>query len=70
MNVSASARIIAAVLNTISASCEMPHEFRHHAMVLNEHLAELLCSGMFDDIDDFSNCSKGVFAIAGHHKLG
>jgi hypothetical protein len=53
MSVSASTRIIADVLSTISTSCEMPHEFRYHAKVLNEHLAEVLCSGMFDDIDDF-----------------
>jgi hypothetical protein len=53
MDVSASARIIAAALNTVSTSREMPHEFRHHAKVLNDHLDEVLRSGMFDDIDDF-----------------
>ena len=53
MDVSASARIIAAALNTVSASREMPHEFRYHAKVLNDHLDEVLRSGMFDDIDDF-----------------
>jgi hypothetical protein len=53
MAVSASARIIAAALNTVSRSCEMPPDFRYHAKVLNEHLAEVMSSGMFDDIDDF-----------------
>jgi hypothetical protein len=53
MDVSASARIIAAALNTVSTSREMPHEFRYHAKVLNDHLDEVLRSGMFDDIDDF-----------------
>ena len=53
MDVSASARIIAAALNTVSTSREMPHEFRYHAEVLNDHLDEVLRSGMFDDIDDF-----------------
>jgi len=48
MNVSASARIIAAALNTVSTSREMPHEFRYHAKVLNDHLDEVLRSGMFD----------------------
>jgi hypothetical protein len=52
MDVSASARIIAAALNTVSTSREMPHEFRYHAKVLNDHLDEVLRSGMFDDIDD------------------
>ena len=52
MDVSASARIIAA-LNTVSTSREMPHEFRYHAKVLNDHLDEVLRSGMFGDIDDF-----------------
>jgi hypothetical protein len=53
MDVSASARIIAAALNTVSTSREIPHEFRYHAKVLNDHLDEVLRSGMFDDIDDF-----------------
>ena len=53
MDVSASARIIAGALNTVSTSREMPHEFRYHAKVLNDHLDEVLRSGMFDDIDDF-----------------
>jgi hypothetical protein len=53
MDVSASARIIAAALNTVSTSREMPHEFRYHAKVLNDHLDEVLRSGMFGDIDDF-----------------
>jgi hypothetical protein len=26
----------------------MPHEFRYHAKVLNDHLDEVLRSGMFD----------------------
>jgi hypothetical protein len=53
MDVSASARIIAAALNTVSTSREMPHELRYHAKVLNDHLDEVLRSGMFDDIDNF-----------------
>ena len=53
MDVSASARIIAAALNTVSTSRGIPHEFRYHAKVLNDHLDEVLRSGMFDDIDDF-----------------
>jgi len=48
LDVSASARIIAAALNTVSTSREMPHEFRYHAKVLNDHLDEVLRSGMFD----------------------
>jgi hypothetical protein len=53
MDVSVSARILASSLNTASASGEIPHEFRYHAKVLNEHLAEVLRSGLFDDIDHF-----------------
>ena len=53
MDVCASARSIAAALNTVSTSREIPHEFRYHAKVLNDHLDEVLRSGMFDDIDDF-----------------
>jgi hypothetical protein len=66
MDVSASARIIAAALNTVSTSREMPHEFRYHAKVLNDHLDEVLRSGMFDDIDDFFKllerrvCNRGT----------
>jgi len=61
MDVSASARIIAAALNTVSTSREMPHEFRYHAKVLNDHLDEVLRSGMFDDIDDFFKLLQAVF---------
>jgi len=39
-----SARIIAAALNTVSTSREIPHEFRYHAKVLNDHLDEVLRS--------------------------
>jgi hypothetical protein len=53
MDVSAGARIIAVALNTLSTSREIPHELRYHAKVLNDHLDEVLRSGMFDDIDDF-----------------
>jgi hypothetical protein len=53
MDVSASARIIANSLNTASASREIPHEFRYHAKVLNDHLADVVRSGLFDDIDHF-----------------
>jgi hypothetical protein len=53
MDVSAGARIIAAALNTLSTSREIPHELRYHAKVLNDHLDEVLRSGMFDDIDHF-----------------
>ena len=55
MDLSASTRIIANALNTASTSREIPHEFRYHAKVLNEHLAEVMRSGMFEDIDDFFN---------------
>jgi hypothetical protein len=48
-----SARILADALNTASTSREIPHEFRYHAKVLNDHLTEVLCSGMFEDIDHF-----------------
>jgi len=66
MDVSASARIIASALNTVTTSREMPHEFRYHAKVLNDHLDEVLRSGMFDDIDDFFKllerrvCNRGT----------
>jgi hypothetical protein len=66
MDVCASARIIAAALNTVTASREIPHEFRYHAKVLNDHLDEVLRSGMFDDIDDFFKllerrvCNRGT----------
>jgi hypothetical protein len=53
MDVATSARIIAKVLNTASTSREIPHEFRYHAKVLNDHLADVLRSGMFEDIDHF-----------------
>ena len=53
MDVSVSARIIANSLNTVSTSREIPHEFRYHAKVLNDHLADVLRSGLFDDIDHF-----------------
>jgi hypothetical protein len=53
MDVSASARMIADALNTVSTSREMPHEFRYHAKVLNDHLTDVLRSGMFEDIDCF-----------------
>jgi hypothetical protein len=53
MDVSISARIIANSLNTASTSREIPQEFRYHATVLNDHLADVLRSGLFDDIDHF-----------------
>jgi hypothetical protein len=53
MDVSASASIIANSLNTVSTSREIPHELRYHAKVLNDHLADVLRSGLFDDIDHF-----------------
>jgi hypothetical protein len=53
MDVSVSARIIANSLNTASTSREIPQEFRNHATVLNDHLADVLRSGLFDDIDHF-----------------
>ena len=59
MVVSASARIIAAALSDVSSSCEMPPEFRYHAKVLNEHLTEVMHSGMFDDIDRFFTLLEG-----------
>jgi len=55
MDVSVSARIIANSLNTASTSREIPQEFRYHATVLNDHLADVLRSGLFDDIDHFFN---------------
>jgi hypothetical protein len=42
-------------------SREIPHEFRYHAKVLNDHLADVLRSGMFDDIDHFSRCLYWVW---------
>ena len=65
MDISASARILADALNTASTSREIPHEFRYHAKVLNDHLTEVLCSGMFEDIDHFFKMLEGAFAIAG-----
>ena len=53
MDVSSSASSIASSLNTVSTSREIPHEFRYHAKVLNDHLADVLRSGLFDDIDHF-----------------
>ena len=53
MDLAASAHIIANALNTASTSREIPHEFRYHAKVLNDHLADVLRSGLFDDIDHF-----------------
>jgi hypothetical protein len=53
MDLSASAHIIANALNTASTSREIPHEFRYHATVLNDHLAEVLRSGLFHDLDHF-----------------
>ena len=53
MDLSAGAHIIANALNTASTSREVPHEFRYHAKVLNDHLADVLRSGLFDDIDHF-----------------
>ena len=53
MDVSASARILADALHAVSTSREIPPEFRYHATVLNDHLTEVLRSGMFEDIDDF-----------------
>jgi hypothetical protein len=53
MDVSASASIIANSLNAVSTSREIPHELRYHAKVLNDHLADVLRSGLFDDIDHF-----------------
>jgi hypothetical protein len=49
----ASTRIIANALNTASTSREIRHEFRYHAKVLNDHLADVLRSGLYDDIDHF-----------------
>jgi hypothetical protein len=53
MDLSASARIIAHALDTASASREIPHEFRYHAKVLNDHLADVLGTGLFDELDHF-----------------
>jgi hypothetical protein len=41
------------IANTESTSREIPHEFRYHAKVLNDHLADVLRSGLFDDLDNF-----------------
>jgi hypothetical protein len=53
MDLSASAHIIAKALNTASTSREIPHKFRYHATVLNDHLADVLRSGLFHDLDHF-----------------
>ena len=53
MYLSVSTRIIANALNTASTSREIPHEFRYQAKVLNDRLAEVLRSGLFDDLDNF-----------------
>jgi hypothetical protein len=53
MGVAASARTIAKALNIASTSREIPHEFRYHAKVLNDHLTDVLRSGLFGDIDHF-----------------
>ena len=53
MDFSASARMIANALNTASTSREIPHEFRYHAKVLNDHLGDVLRSGLFDELDHF-----------------
>jgi len=53
MYLSVSTRIIANSLNTASTSHEIPHEFRYQAKVLNDRLAEVLRSGLFDDLDNF-----------------
>ena len=58
MDVSSSASSIANSLNTVSTSREIPHEFRYHAKVLNDHLADVLRSGLFDDIDHFFKSVK------------
>ena len=53
MDLSVSTRIIANALNTASTSREIPYEFRYHAKVLNDHLADVLRSGLFDELDNF-----------------
>jgi hypothetical protein len=53
MDVSVSASIIANSLNTVSTSREIPYELRYHAKVLNDHLADVLRSGLFGDLDHF-----------------
>jgi flagellar hook-associated protein FlgK len=53
MNLSVSTRIMANALNTASTSREISHEFRCHAKVLNDRLADVLRSGLFDDLDNF-----------------
>jgi hypothetical protein len=53
MDVSVSASLIASSLNTVSTSRGIPHELRYHAKVLNDHLADVLRSGLFDGIDHF-----------------
>jgi hypothetical protein len=53
MDVSVSAGLIANALNTVSTSREIPHELRYHAKVLNDHLTDVLHSGLFDGIDHF-----------------
>ena len=66
MDVCASARIIAAALNTVTASREIPHEFRYHAKVLNDHLDEVLRSGMFD----LSRTAAGAVVLPSPSKPG
>jgi len=61
-----SARIIAAALNTVSTSREIPHEFRYHAKVLNDHLDEVLRSGMFD----LSRTAAGAVMLPSPSKPG
>jgi hypothetical protein len=39
-------RTIANALNIASTSREIPHEFRYHAKVLNDHLADMLRSAL------------------------
>jgi hypothetical protein len=53
MDVSVSASLIVSSLNTVSTSRGIPHELRYHAKVLNDHLADVLRSGLFDGIDRF-----------------
>lgn len=53
MGVSVSANLIANSLNAVSTSRRIPHELRYHAKVLNDHLDDVLRSGLFDGIDHF-----------------
>lgn len=52
-SLSSSMALVSASLNDIGKIDSLPKEYRYHANVLKDHIADIEKSGLFIDIDQF-----------------